>query len=235
MYHIGICDDGKNICAFLEEEILRYTEKKGILAEIKVWYTGESLCDYLRQGGHIDILFLDIELTSLSGIDAGDFIRNGLEERSMQIVYISGKVSYARELFRTQPLDFLVKPIAPARIEETLTLAMKLLRKNTDKFEFQCGRDFYYVPYGEIMYFVSEGRKIRIITTGGEREFYGKLKDVTGKLPAEFVAIHKSYTVNREYILRYTYESIELTDGTQLTISKANRKLVREQILDEGA
>ena len=58
--------------------------------------------------------------------------------------------------------------------------------------------------------------------------------DVTKGLPPEFVAIHKSYTVNREYILRYTYESVELTDGTELTISKANRKLVREKILDEG-
>ena len=58
---------------------------------------------------------------------------------------------------------------------------------------------------------------------------------MTKGLPPEFVSIHKSYTVNREYILRYTYESIELTDGTQLAISKANRKLVREKILIEGA
>lgn len=234
MYHIGICDDGKNICAFLEEEILRYTEENGILAEIKVWYTGEGLCDYLRQGGHIDILFLDIELEALSGLEAGDFIRNGLEERCMQIIYISGNASYAHKLFQTQPMDFLVKPIGRDRVDETLSLAMKILGKNTNKFEFQCGRDYYYLPFGEIMYFVSEGRKIRIITPGGEREFYGKLMDVTKGLPPEFVAIHKSYTVNREYILRYTYESVELTDGTELTISKANRKLVREKILDEG-
>ena len=62
MYHIGICDDGKNTCSSLEEMILEYTEEKGILTEVKVWYSGESLCDYLKQGGHIDILFLDIEL-----------------------------------------------------------------------------------------------------------------------------------------------------------------------------
>ena len=222
MYHIGICDDGKNICSSLEEMILEYTGEKGVLTEVKVWYSGESLCDYLKQGGHIDILFLD-------------FIRNRLEERSMQIIYISGKASYAQELFRTQPMDFLVKPISRERVNEALCLAMKILGKNADKFEFQCGRDYYYLPFGEIMYFVSEGRKIRIITPRGEKEFYGKLRDVTKGLPPEFVSIHKSYTVNREYILRYTYESIELTDGTQLAISKANRKLVREKILNEGA
>ncbi len=129
MYHIGICDDGKNTCSSLEEMILEYTEEKGILTEVKVWYSGESLCDYLKQGGHIDILFLDIELEALSGIEAGDFIRNRLEERSMQIIYISGKSSYAQELFRTQPMDFLVKPIGRERVNEALCLAMKILKK----------------------------------------------------------------------------------------------------------
>lgn len=235
MYHIGICDDGKNICSSLEEMILGYTKEKGVSAEVKVWYSGESLCDYLKQGGHVDILFLDIELVSLSGIEAGDFIRNRLEERSMQIIYISGRPSYAQELFRTQPMDFLIKPIDRERMEETLSLAIKILGKGADKFEFQCGRDYYYLPYSEIMYFVSDGRKIRVVTSGGEKEFYGKLKDVVKKLPGEFVVIHKSYAVNREYILRYTYESIELMDGTELAISKANRKQVREKILEEGA
>ena len=69
---------------------------------------------------------------------------------------------------------------------------------------------------------------------GEEREFYGKLKDVADGLPQEFIIIHKSYVVNREYIARYTYEAVEMTDGTVLNISKANRKQVREIILQEG-
>ena len=53
-------------------------------------------------------------------------------------------------------------------------------------------------------------------------------------LPSEFISIHKSYVVNREYIVRYTYETVEMADGTVLNISKANRKHVRERILQEG-
>lgn len=238
MYHIGICDDGKNICASMEEMVLQYTRKMEIAAEIKVWYTGEGLCDYLKQGGHIDILFLDIELFHLSGIEVGDYIRNRLEDRNMQIIYISGMPSYAQELFKTQPMDFLIKPIGQAQIDTALSLAVKIIGKNTDKFEFQCGREYFYLPFGEIMYFTSEGRKIRIITRGEaqdrEKEFYGKLKDVVEELPQEFVSIHKSYVVNREHIARYTYETVEMTDGTVLNISKANRKRVRERILQEG-
>ncbi len=238
MYHIGICDDGKHICASMEEMVLQYSRKREIPVEIKIWYTGESLCDYLNQDGHIDILFLDIELFRLSGIDVGNYIRNHLEDRKMQIIYISGMSSYAQQLFKTQPMDFLIKPIGQEQIDAALSLAMKIVVKSMDKFEFQNGREYFYVPFGEIMYFTSEGRKIRIIAQGetmeGGKEFYGTLKDVADGLPSEFISIHKSYVVNREYIVRYTYETVEMADGTVLNISKANRKHVRERILQEG-
>lgn len=234
MYHIGICDDGKNVCASLEEMILHYTKAREIPAEIKIWYTGEGLCGYLEQGGHLDIVFLDIELFRLTGIEVAEYIRNRLEDRKMQIIYISGMSFYAQQLFKTQPMDFLIKPVSQRQIDEALELAVKLLGRGTGKFEFQYGRDYYYLPFGEIMYFVSEGRKIRIITLYEEKIFYGKLKDVADNLPQEFIVIHKSYIVNREHIVRYTYEIVELTDGTILNISKANRKQVREKILQEG-
>lgn len=68
MYNIGICDDGKSICAALEKMILQYAGKKQVPVEIKIWYTGEGLCDYLQKKQQIDILFLDIELFQMTGI-----------------------------------------------------------------------------------------------------------------------------------------------------------------------
>ena len=99
MYNIGICDDGKNTCAAIEEMILQYAEKNKFRMDIQVWYAGEELCQYLEQGGHLDILFLDIELIKLTGIAVGDFIRNGMENRGMQIIYISGHSAYAQKLW----------------------------------------------------------------------------------------------------------------------------------------
>lgn len=231
MYKIGICDDGKNVCSFLEKMILHYSEKKNIKLQTKTWHTGEELCDYLSEKHPLDILFLDIELFEMTGIQVGDFIRNSLEDRAMQIIYISGKSSYAQELFKTQPMDFLVKPISQKDIDAALDLAIKILGNNTDKFIFQNGREFYYIPFGNILYFSSEGRKIKVFTKSGEQEFYGKLSDILRKLPSSFLIIHKSYAVNQEYITRYTSERVELIDGTMLAISKAHRKQVREQIL----
>ena len=231
MYNIGICDDGKNTCAALEEMALSYAQQKKIDMDTKVWYTGEELCQYLEQGGHLDILFLDIELFEVTGIEVGDFIRNKMEDRGMQIVYISGKSSYAQKLFKTQPLDFLVKPITRQQIEDALELGVKLLEKNAQKFEFQNGKDYYYISYGEILYFESEGRKIKIVAVGAEKEFYGGIRDLEKKLPREFFTIHQSYVINKAHVVRYTYEMVEMDNGTMLSISKAYRKQVRERLL----
>lgn len=233
MLNIGICDDGREICAVMEEQILRYAKDRGIAVETKVWYTGEGLCDYVRQGGSLDILFLDIELYHMSGIEAAGFIREQLEDRRMQIIYISGRESYAPKLFKTQPMDFLIKPVSKEALSEALTLAIKILRRDTEKFEYQNGKDYYYISCGEILYFASEGRKIKIVTLRGEKEFYGRMKELSGRLPEGFLVIHQSYAVNRAHVVRYTYETVELADGTVLAISKAHRKQVREILLRE--
>lgn len=234
MYKIGICDDGINICSYMEDVILGYARKVNISVDVETWNTGENLKKYLEMGNNLDILFLDIELFEITGIEVGDYIRNHLENRSMQIIYISGKASYAHRLFKTQPMDFLVKPIGQEQIESALELAIKLSAQKTAKFEFQIGKEYYYLAYDKIMYFASTGRIVKIVTPDKEWEFYGKLKEIQKRLPKEFLSIHKSFIINTEYVWRYTYEMVQLTDETKLAISRAHRKQVREQLLQDG-
>lgn len=233
MYKIGICDDGRNTCASIENMLLQYASEKAIPAEVEVWYTGELLRDYLAAGNHLDVLFLDIELLQMTGIEVGHYIRGRLDDMGMQIVYISGKPSYARQLFKTQPLDFLVKPIYREQIYDAMDTALKILGRGKERFGFQRGKEHFYLPMGDIVYLESRGRKIKITTLKASYEFYGRLKETAKALSEDFIVIHQSYIVNRNYVFRYTYETVELTDGTVLTISPANRKAVREQILRE--
>lgn len=231
MYEIGICDDGENTCSLLEKYLLKYAKEKSIHLEIKIWYTGEGLRDYLSNSGHLDILFLDIELYKLSGIELGHFIRYKLDNMGMQLIYISGKSSYAMQLFKTQPLEFLVKPITFEQMTESMNLAIKIIRKKQERFEFQQGKDHYYVSQSDIIYFESQGRKIRLVTTDGIYEFYGRIKDVIKILSNDFMIIHQSYIINKAHVRHYAYETIEMENGDVLTISQNLRKQVRDGIL----
>ena len=231
MVKIGVCDDGKNFASFLESTIVEYGKARHILIDVEVWYTGEDLCKYLQYKNNIDILFLDIELVHISGIEVGDYIRNELDNRAMQIIYISGKESYALKLFQMQPLDFLVKPIEKERIFQVLDLAFKLRGEHCGEFKFQYRKEYYQVLWRDILYFESKGRKIKLHTEKGIFEFYDKLSNVLKELPNYFIMIHQSYIVNTEFVKCYKYDSIELQDGTLLNISKKYRQSVRQEIL----
>ena len=108
MYRIGICDDDKALCAGLEEQIYRIAKEMSVKADVEVWYCGESILRDLQNGVRLDLLFLDIELLQQNGISVGRFIREEMEDLQTHIVYISSRQGYAMQLFRIQPLDFLI-------------------------------------------------------------------------------------------------------------------------------
>ena len=233
-YKIGICDDGINMCASMEEMVLSYAKQKNIRADVEIWYSGEKLCECLENGGFLDILFLDIELLELTGLQVAHFIREQLDNRQMQIIFISAKSSYALSLFKTQPMDFLIKPIFQSSIHEVLDKAIVILDKNNINFKYPCGKDLHSVTYGDIIYFTCEGRKVILITVRGKEEFYGKLKDILETLPEEFIRIHQSFIVNKNHVKRYNYEFVEMFNGEILAISRVHRKQVRLNLLKEG-
>ena len=117
MFHIGICDDGKEVCAELEDMIYKLGKKHGVGLETSVWFSGESLCDFLKRENTLDMLFLDIDLITTDGIQVGNFIREKMKNLELIIIYISSKSSYAMRLFEVQPIGFLIKPLKTETVE----------------------------------------------------------------------------------------------------------------------
>lgn len=230
MYRIGICDDDKELCAGLEEQIYRIAKELSVKAEVEVWYSGEGILKDLGNGTQLDLIFLDIELIQKNGISVGKFIRNEMEDIQTHIVYISSKQSYAMQLFKIQPLDFLVKPVSNGQIKEALVRSIRQKQSLGSCFEFQKGGAVFRVPTRDIIYFTSMDKKIRLVTRNGEEEFYGKLKTILEELPADFMMIHQSYIINQLYVSEYSYDSVKMSEGTILSISKPYRKDIRGKI-----
>ena len=230
MYRIGICDDDKELCSGLEEQIYRVADELSLKTEVDVWYSGEGILQDMRKGIQLDMIFLDIELIQKNGITVGKYIRDEMEDMQTHIVYISAMESYAMQLFKIQPLDFLVKPVSDGQIKEVLLRSIKLREKSEAFFEFQKGNTVLRVSTSNILYFMSMDRKILIVKKDGEEEFYGKLKNIAGNLPSDFMMIHQSYIVNQMHVSEYTYEWLKMVNGTVINISKPYRKDVRTKV-----
>lgn len=231
MYRIAIVDDDNLFC----ETIKKYLDNIGyelkIEMELSIWYTGEELYQHLKAGNQMDIIFLDIKLVEKSGIWLGNMIREEFSDFKTAIAYISCEKNYALQLFQTQPIDFLVKPVYQ---EDVLRVIKRYIQENQSKklqFLFKKGHKYCNIPYEDILYFQSVGRKIRIVATEEEQEFYGRLDKIKEQLPHQFMQIHKSYLVNENYIREYMYENVIMRNGEKLNISKPYRKLVQEELL----
>lgn len=232
MYRVGICDDDKVFCSQAEDIVLSLSEELCQKIETEVWYSGESIMKSLSGPLRLDLIFLDIELYESSGIDVGDFIRNQNGDYTTHIVFVSSKQDYAMQLFKVQPLDFLIKPVTREQIREVLQGSIRQRAESRAVFEYQKGSTYYQLPCSDILYFMSSDKRIKIVVNDGDRpEFYGRLKNIADRLPKQFLTVHQSYIINCDYVSEYCYETVKMCNGDVVSISKPYRKEVRSRIM----
>lgn len=230
MFKIGICDDNRELCNWLDQLIWEYGKQNKIQLDIEVFYSGEDLCNYIQTEDSFHLLFLDIELEDMDGIQVGDLIRNKLNDPDTEIVYISGEPEYAMELFNKHPLDFLIKPLKEDDIIAKVRQALDKWGRDSSFFYFKIGAETHRVKCHEILYFESNGRKINLTTSQGSFEFYGKLSEIKEQLPQQFMQIHKSFIVNFDKVVKYDRDFVTMNNDMVVKIGKTYRSEYEERV-----
>lgn len=228
--HVAVCDDEVQVGFQLEEYLEKICAELNIAVETDVYYSGESLCEKLVAGECYDLIFLDIEMANINGIQAGTKVRDEYHDETTQIVYISGKPQYALELFDTNPLNFLIKPLGYEDIKKVINRLLKISGLWSDTLTYKVGHDTFRIKLSDIMYFQSIGRKIKIFLKNGEDEMYGSLEELYSvhlKKHGYFLFIHKSYIVNYNYVSVFEYKNVILFNKTALPIGQSKRKEIR--------
>lgn len=230
MFKIAICNGEQLFCEYMREQILAFFKETQVECGIRTYGTGAELLEDLKRRSRLDLLFLDTELVDGSGIETGIYIREKLQDFRLKIVYLSHEPGYAMRLFRTEPMDFLIKPVRKEALEGVLRRFLIQQTKLQRVFLYKEGHGVEQVPYDSILYFQSMNHKVVIHTTEEQREFYGKLREVENVAPDYFVRIHKSYLVNEHFIGRFSYEKVILQNEQVLTISKSYRSIMQSRV-----
>lgn len=232
MLRIAICDDDYTICTEIEQIIMDYSKKLTVKLDVDVFDKGEKLLSHIKSEQRYDLIFLDIELNTTTGIQVGTTIREEFDDHISKIVFITSKQGYEKQLFDIQPLYFLPKPIKRYRIEKSIDLTIKLLDIDNKTFEYKKGCDVFKINVKDILYFEKYGRKIKIVTTSHEDYFNDTLSSVKKRLPQTFLEPHASFLVNFEKITRLTKDMIITTDKKEIPVSQRNLKSIRDMILN---
>lgn len=234
MLRIAICDDETGTCSEIENRILDFARHNALQIETEVFYSGETFYRSVQEDCPFDLVFLDIQLVRLDGVQVGRQIREQLGNEKISIIYISSKETYAMSLFQVRPLDFLIKPVTEEKVAAALEKFIRLKKADKIEFYFHAGKSLYRFYLEEIRYFACCGKKIQIYTDSGQKEFYGAMREVWRQVEGKgFWVIHKSYIVNGSFISVYHYDSVEMTDGTLLPISQKYRKAMKESLTEK--
>lgn len=216
---IGICDDEKDVRAFLKQKIEQYTD-----ADILLYEDGEAL---MQSDTKPDILFLDIQMPGTDGMQIARRIRE--HDKSIQIVFVTGIEDYVFEAFDVEALNYLVKPIDDKKLEAVLKIAQEKITNSTKPIDIRqsivvsAGGIHTKIYLDDIIYAEVFNRKIMIHTTSENIEYYGKLTELEDMAGENFFRPHRAYLINMKYVERYDATNIYLEKG-QVLMAKQNYK-----------
>lgn len=233
MIQIAICDEDTNFTGELEKLLFHTASINAVKLEIDVFFDGNTLDSCIKQGTRYDLIYLDVNLKGLNGIDLAQHIRK--IDTAVLLIYISASEKSLKKLFEVETFRFLSKPLDYHLFTKYFLEACQRISQHNVYYQFHYKKEIHKVPLKEIHYFESHNRIIYIHTDNGSVEqFYGRLQQVEQELSkgyTQFLRIHQSYLVNYEYIYKMNFASVILknTAGKKFTlrISEDRQKDVR--------
>ena len=208
---IAVVDDEKAI----REHICGLVEEQQPESRIETYATGEEL---LASGKRFDIVFLDIQMEGMNGIEAARSLRERREDTVL--VFVTGIKDYVFDAFDLYAFQYLLKPIDEDKFAEVLERAVREAAKKKERRVLFIKSRNLTLDQSEILYIESRAKKVEIHTVRQTIEIYAAMDELEGQLGDGFYRCHRAYIVNMDCITEYDSESITLTNGDRVYLTK---------------
>ena len=192
----------------------------------------------LLNNNAIDIIFLDINMPKINGID---FLKSS--NTSANIIMTTAYAEYAVEAYGLDVLDYLVKPIAFDRflkacnkakeIRELKKIIQAQPNKTNDHFFIKCNNQIEKVFYADLIYAEAMLNYVMLYTNLKKMMVYITIKSLEEQLPADiFIKVHKSFIVNLNKIKSIEGNILDI-GNEKITISQNLREKVINEIVKD--
>ena len=222
MLRIGICDDSADARIALRAALERALDRRRGAGTFFEFSSGEGLLRWLeKHAGELDMVFLDIEMGELDGMETARRLRAA--DEGLQLGFVTGYTDYVFDGYSVGALGYLMKPAQPERLDEVLDRGLEARLREEDKvFLCRSGETMYRIPKKAILYFSSDRRQVSCVSTARTYTFYGKLDEVERTVGDSFVRVHQRYLVRAGAVERMDGGQIFLGEEV-LPVSRAHR------------
>ncbi|MBK22219.1 MAG: hypothetical protein CMP63_07935 [Flavobacteriales bacterium] len=176
----------------------------------------------------VDVIFLDIELPELSGLD---FIK--AFEDLPTVVLMSNMKKYAVDAFEFEVLDFLPKPIEYGRFLKTVNKLEKVFTSNnnteSDSIFFKVNGKLQKIKLSHILFFESMSDYVKIITKEKTYVVLQTMTKLQKTLPNIFIRCHRSYIINLEKVNALDDRVLEM-EGHAIPVSRSYYNEIKNEL-----
>jgi len=184
---------------------------------------------------HPEVLFLDIEMPDISGID---LLRQKTPSNSLP-VFVTSHPEFAVDSYELQAFDFLVKPVSPERFGKCALRLLDFYKMREKAFEMEKqeelesivvkqGHDKHKILFQDILFMEAMKDYTRIRSQTRQWLLLGTMMSMLERLPArKFIRVHRSYIINLEKITAIKGNQIHIS-SFEIPIGRLYKKVVRD-------
>ena len=218
MYRAAICDDNPADITYLVTMLKKWANDTGTAIQIESFPSAEAFLFQYEDNKAYDMLFLDIEMGEISGMELAKKIRK--KNRTIQIIFITGYMEYIAEGYDVEALHYLLKPVTEAKLRDVLVRAVdKLKHKEKELYFHNTDGSMIRIPLYEIRYL--EVRK-NYVTIHAKEDYTLKktLHELEKELDESFFRTGRSFIVNLSFVKKVTKMQVYLKDESIIPLSR---------------
>ncbi|WP_055069903.1 LytR/AlgR family response regulator transcription factor [Clostridium massiliamazoniense] len=223
MFKIAICDDDEKIIYEIRKAIEEY---KDVKFSINTYNSGEEL---LSAGEQFDVIFLDIEMNNMNGIETAKAIRK--YDKDVKIIYVTSYTDYMNLAFSVHAFGYLNKPIKKEDIHNQLDEVLAYLSEEIEEIiEFITVEGVVRIALTDICYFEYINRRVKLKTLTESYIIKETIGNIANRMKEYgFCMPHKSFTVNLFNVKSIKGYDIFMMDGAIIPLSQKKSTEFRDE------
>lgn len=216
-YKIAICDDEKEQSDYLAQTVSEWAGEQHSVS-IKLFPSAEAFLFEYENNNIFDILLLDVEMNTITGIDLAKQIRK--KDKHAEIVFVTSHVEFMGEGYEVDALHYLLKPVKKEKLLWVLDKAAERLLIEPPSVLIHCGGETVKLMETDILYVESFLHYIVIHTVNGEYKIKESISTFEKKLSKAFFRIHRSYIASLVHIIRISRTEVTIEGNITLPLSR---------------